>query len=120
RRVPIDRSWTFRLLGLFLRSLLAKTLAGNSNEGNIDRNSVHSIPTRPMPLPSAEITTLLKAWRGGDNQALERLTPVGLRAPAKARPSVRPQGATGGSAGCDVAGAPSIRSTGAKSVDWKD
>jgi DNA-directed RNA polymerase specialized sigma24 family protein len=29
-----------------------------------------------MPLPSAEITTLLKAWRGGDEQALERLTPL--------------------------------------------
>ena len=29
-----------------------------------------------MPLPSAEITSLLKAWRGGDDRALERLTPL--------------------------------------------
>ena len=51
---------------LFLRSLLAKTTAGSSNAGTID----------PMPLPSAEVTTLLKAWRGGDERALERLTPL--------------------------------------------
>jgi hypothetical protein len=37
---------------------------------------------------------------------------VGLRAPAKARPSVRPQGVAGRSARCDVAGAPGVRSTG--------
>jgi RNA polymerase sigma factor (TIGR02999 family) len=29
-----------------------------------------------MPLPTAEVTTLLKAWRAGDSQALERLTPL--------------------------------------------
>ena len=29
-----------------------------------------------VPLPSAEVTTLLKAWRAGDSQALERLTPL--------------------------------------------
>ena len=28
------------------------------------------------PIPSADITALLKAWRGGDTQALERLTPL--------------------------------------------
>lgn len=27
-------------------------------------------------MPSAEITTLLKAWRGGDRDALDRLTPL--------------------------------------------
>jgi RNA polymerase sigma-70 factor, ECF subfamily len=29
-----------------------------------------------MPPPSAEITTLLKAWRHGDRTALDRLTPL--------------------------------------------
>jgi RNA polymerase sigma factor (TIGR02999 family) len=29
-----------------------------------------------MPTPSADVTTLLRAWRGGDAQALERLTPL--------------------------------------------
>lgn len=28
------------------------------------------------PIPSADVTALLKAWRGGDTQALERLTPL--------------------------------------------
>jgi RNA polymerase sigma factor (TIGR02999 family) len=27
-------------------------------------------------MPAADVTTLLKAWRGGDDQALERLTPL--------------------------------------------
>ena len=29
-----------------------------------------------MPLPPADITTLLKAWRAGDGSALDRLTPL--------------------------------------------
>jgi hypothetical protein len=29
-----------------------------------------------MPAPSAEIIMLLKAWRRGDQQALDRLTPL--------------------------------------------
>lgn len=29
-----------------------------------------------MPAPSTEVTALLKAWRGGDAAALERLTPL--------------------------------------------
>ncbi len=29
-----------------------------------------------MPEPSADVTRLLHAWRGGDSQALERLTPM--------------------------------------------
>src|SRR4051812_19183069 len=29
-----------------------------------------------MPAPAADITALLHAWRGGDNLALERLTPL--------------------------------------------
>jgi RNA polymerase sigma factor (TIGR02999 family) len=29
-----------------------------------------------MAAPSAEITTLLKAWRGGDQRALDKLTPL--------------------------------------------
>src|SRR5262245_5437781 len=29
-----------------------------------------------MNVPSADVTALLKAWRGGDQQALERLTPL--------------------------------------------
>ena len=29
-----------------------------------------------MPAPTTEVTALLKAWRGGDSAALERLTPL--------------------------------------------
>ena len=74
-----------------------------------------------MPLPSAEITTLLKAWRGGDDQALERLTPLvyehlrklGRRYVRKERPADRLDATS-------LVHQAYVRLVDARSVDWKD
>ena len=74
-----------------------------------------------MPLPTAEVTTLLKAWRAGDSQALERLTPLvydqlrrlGRQYMRKERADVR------GDATSLVHQA-FVRLVDARAVDWQD
>ena len=74
-----------------------------------------------MPPPSAEVTTLLKAWRGGDSRALERLTPIvyeelrrlGRHYVRKERADVR-GGAT------SLVHQAFVRLVDARAVDWQD
>jgi len=74
-----------------------------------------------MPAASAEVTALLKAWRGGDQAALERLTPLvydhlrrlGRQYVRKERPGMH------GDATSLVHEA-YIRLVDARSVDWQD
>lgn len=74
-----------------------------------------------MPLPSAEITTLLKAWRGGDDRALERLTPLvyghlrklGRQYVRKELPAARLDATS-------LVHHAYVRLVDARTVDWKD
>ena len=74
-----------------------------------------------MHSPSAEITALLKAWRGGDDQALERLTPLvyahlrqlGRRYVRKERADARPEATS-------LVHEAYMRLVDARNVDWQD
>jgi len=74
-----------------------------------------------MPSASAEITTLLRAWRGGDPQALERLTPMvydHLR--QLARQYVRKERAGARGEATSLVHDAYLRLVNARTVDWRD
>jgi RNA polymerase sigma factor (TIGR02999 family) len=74
-----------------------------------------------MPSPSSEITTLLKAWRGGDHQALERLTPLMYDHLRKiARQYVRKERAGAQGDATSLVHEAFIRLVDARTVDWQD
>src|SRR5262245_23239642 len=74
-----------------------------------------------MPEPAGEVTVLLRAWRGGDDQALERLTPLvyehlrklGRRYARRERGDLRADGTS-------LVHEAFIRLVDARSVDWQD
>ncbi len=74
-----------------------------------------------MSAPSAEITTLLKAWRRGDENALHRLTPLvydHLR--RLARQYVRKERPDGQMNATALVHEAYVRLVDARSVDWQD
>src|SRR6187549_3056086 len=74
-----------------------------------------------MPSPPADITTLLKAWRGGDHQALERLTPLvydHLR--RLGRQYVRKERAGARANATSLVHEAYVRLVDTRSVDWQD
>jgi RNA polymerase sigma factor (TIGR02999 family) len=74
-----------------------------------------------MHSPSAEITALLKAWRGGDDDARERLTPMvyahlrqlGRQYVRKERAGARPEATS-------LVHEAYVRLVDARNVDWQD
>jgi RNA polymerase sigma-70 factor, ECF subfamily len=73
------------------------------------------------PPPSADITTLLVAWRGGDQQALERLTPMVYDHLRKlARQQVRRERAGGRGDPTSLVHQAYVRLFDARTVDWQD
>jgi RNA polymerase sigma-70 factor, ECF subfamily len=73
------------------------------------------------PLPSADITALLRAWRGGDHQALERLTPLvydHLRKLGRQYLRNEPAGARGDAT--SLVHEAFVRLVDARTVDWQD
>jgi RNA polymerase sigma factor (TIGR02999 family) len=73
------------------------------------------------PPPSADITTLLVAWRGGDQQALERLTPMVYDHLRKlARQHVRRERAGGRRDPTSLVHQAYVRLVDARTVDWQD
>jgi RNA polymerase sigma factor (TIGR02999 family) len=74
-----------------------------------------------MPPSSAEITTLLKAWRGGDEQALERLTPLVYEHLRKlGRQHVRKELPAARIDATSLVHQAYVRLVDARTVDWKD
>jgi RNA polymerase sigma factor (TIGR02999 family) len=74
-----------------------------------------------MPAPSAEITTLLKAWRRGDQQALDRLTPLVYDHLRKlARHYVRKERPDGQMNATALVHEAYVRLVDARAVDWQD
>jgi RNA polymerase sigma factor (TIGR02999 family) len=74
-----------------------------------------------MPLPSAEITTLLKAWQAGDEQALEQLTPLVYEHMRKlARHYVRKERPDGRHDATSLVHQAYVRLVDARTVDWRD
>jgi RNA polymerase sigma factor (TIGR02999 family) len=74
-----------------------------------------------MNVPSADVTALLKAWRGGDQQALERLTPLvydHLR--ALGRQFVRKERAGGRKEATSLVHEAFARLVDARTIDWQD
>ena len=74
-----------------------------------------------MSAPSAEITTLLKAWRQGDQKALDRLTPLvydHLR--RLARQYVRKERPDGRMNATALVHEAYVRLVDARAVDWQD
>jgi RNA polymerase sigma factor (TIGR02999 family) len=74
-----------------------------------------------MPSPPADITALLKAWRGGDHQALERLTPLvydHLR--RLGRQYVRKEQAGARGDATSLVHEAFVRLVDARTVDWQD
>ena len=73
------------------------------------------------PLPSADITALLKAWRGGDDQALQRLTPLvydHLRKLGRQYVGKERAGARGDAT--SLVHEAFVRLVDARTVDWQD
>jgi RNA polymerase sigma factor (TIGR02999 family) len=73
------------------------------------------------PSPSTDITALLKAWRGGDDQALQRLTPLvyeHLRKLGRQYVRKEPAGARG--AATSLVHEAFVRLVDARTVDWQD
>src|SRR5262245_14872278 len=71
--------------------------------------------------PSADITTLLVAWRGGDQQALERLTPMLYDHLRKlARRHVRKEQAGGRGDATSLVHDAYVRLVDARMVNWQD
>ena len=74
-----------------------------------------------MSAPSAEITTLLKAWRRGDQQALDRLTPLVYEHLRRlARQYVRKERPDGRMNATALVHEAYVRLVDARSVDWQD
>lgn len=74
-----------------------------------------------MPSPSADITGLLKAWRGGDPQALERLTPLVYDQLRRlARQYVRKERAGARGEATSLVHDAYLRLVNARTVDWRD
>lgn len=74
-----------------------------------------------MNVPSADVTSLLKAWRGGDQQALERLTPLvydHLR--VIGRQYVRRERAAGRKEATSLVHEAFVRLVDARTIDWQD
>jgi RNA polymerase sigma factor (TIGR02999 family) len=82
----------------------------------------YNLPTAfQLMSPSAEITTLLKAWRQGDQRALDRLTPLvydHLR--RLARQYVRKERADGQMNATALVHEAYVRLVDARTVDWQD
>jgi RNA polymerase sigma factor (TIGR02999 family) len=73
------------------------------------------------PISSPEITALLKAWRGGDPQALERLTPLVYDQLRKlGRQYVRKERAVGRGDATSLVHQAFVRLVDARMVDWQD
>ena len=73
------------------------------------------------PQPSADITGLLRAWRGGDPQALDRLTPLVYDHLRKmARQYVRHERAGQRGAATSLVHEAFVRLLDARTVDWQD
>jgi RNA polymerase sigma-70 factor, ECF subfamily len=71
--------------------------------------------------PSPDITALLKAWRGGDPQALERLTPLVYDQLRKlGRQYVRKERAGGRGDATSLVHQAFVRLVDARTVDWQD
>jgi RNA polymerase sigma-70 factor, ECF subfamily len=74
-----------------------------------------------MPSPPADITALLKAWRGGDHQALERLTPMVYEHLRRlGRQYVRKERAGARGDATSLVHEAYIRLVDARTVDWQD
>jgi len=74
-----------------------------------------------MSAPSAEITTLLKAWRRGDQAALDRLTPLVYEHLRRlARQYVRKERTDGRMNATALVHEAYVRLVDARSVDWQD
>ena len=74
-----------------------------------------------MNAPSDDVTTLLKAWRGGDQQALERLTPLmydNLR--GLGRQLVRKERAGDRKEATSLVHEAFARLVDARTIDWQD
>ena len=74
-----------------------------------------------MNVPSADVTSLLKAWRGGDQQALERLTPLvydHLR--RLGRQFVRKERAGDRKEATSLVHEVFVRLVDARTIDWQD
>jgi len=73
------------------------------------------------PLPSPDITALLKAWRDGDPQALDRLTPLVYDQLRKlGRQYVRKERAGGRGDATSLVHQAFVRLVDARTVDWQD
>ncbi len=73
------------------------------------------------PSPPADITELLKAWRGGDHQALERLTPLVYDHLRKlGRQYVRKERAGTRGDATSLVHEAFVRLVDARTVDWHD
>lgn len=74
-----------------------------------------------MPSSSADITGLLRAWRGGDPQALERLTPLVYDQLRRlARQYVRKERAGARGEATSLVHDAYLRLVNARTVDWQD
>jgi RNA polymerase sigma factor (TIGR02999 family) len=74
-----------------------------------------------MPAPSTDVTALLKAWRGGDAHALERLTPlVYSHLRRMGRQYVRKERAGVRADATSLVHEAFIRLVDAQKVDWQD
>jgi RNA polymerase sigma-70 factor, ECF subfamily len=74
-----------------------------------------------MPTPSGDVTALLKAWRGGDERALERLTPLVYDHLRKiGRQYVRRERAGARGDATSLVHEAFVRLVDARSVDWQD
>jgi RNA polymerase sigma factor (TIGR02999 family) len=71
--------------------------------------------------PSSDVTALLRAWRGGDQAALERLTPLVYDHLRKlGRQYVRNERAAGRADATSLVHQAYVRLVDARSVDWQD
>lgn len=74
-----------------------------------------------MPIPSGDVTALLKAWRSGDEQALERLTPLVYDHLRKiGRQYVRRERAGARGDATSLVHEAFVRLVDARTVDWHD
>jgi RNA polymerase sigma factor (TIGR02999 family) len=74
-----------------------------------------------LPPPSVEVTALLKAWRGGDPQALDRLTPLVYDHLRKlGRHYVRRERAGDRGDATSLVHQAFVRLVDARTVDWQD
>lgn len=77
--------------------------------------------TTPLTAPSAEITTLLKAWRAGDRDALDNLTPlVYAQLKRLAQQYVRKESPTDRLDATALVHEAYVKLVDARMVDWQD